>query len=172
LVFLKKNLKVEFVLNILILFISYITDFFEKQLIYSFYMTDYLATKSKMNKSAGELLQKQAIFCSSIHCYYYCCIQRILSELYALYTKQQMLIDRRENYVNASSHEYYKLKFTSEIDGMTGITRKHITDFYQKFSQLKALRNNSDYENEEISAEHANSAKNLLDDLLAIINLI
>jgi hypothetical protein len=101
----------------------------------------HLKNKSDINLFAAELLHKQNLYPSVVHCAYYCCIQFMKHIWLTEMNKSEEDLKQLNQNSNEGSHEI----LINEI-------KKHLTNqnldsrvFYKDILQLKRLRINADY---------------------------
>lgn len=121
---------------------------------------DYLENKSDTNFKAANLLLDQNMYCSSVHCYYYSCIQRIISKLLILYKQEEMNQERQS--LSASSHVYYTDKIERTIKNELGLSneaeRIDLANFINNIKYLKRIRVQADYKDVEIKSDQGKKA--------------
>ena len=136
-----------------------------------------LEAKSKENLIAAKKLIDSHLHCSSIHCSYYSCFQKIASILIDFYTKEKLDEDIRSTPQRGGIHIQYITKFCSDLKNFISnpaydISQRTITDFYEKITILKALRVNADYHEDHIDTQKSNTAYTLAEEILKIIKIV
>ncbi len=109
----------------------------------------YLKAKSEFNKEAANLLSDRSLYAPSIHCAYYSCFQ--LSK-YIIKEKLNISYNQQSNEIRSTpgvqSHSYVVRKI---LDQIQIIDRGGYNEIRRKLSDLRLLREKSDYENIEIN---------------------
>lgn len=138
-----------------------------------------LDVKSKQNLSAAKLLIDRSLHSSSIHCSYYSCFQKISYMLFCIHSKEELERQARTKKINGGKHVHFISQFKQEIlpfvaDKNSEISKKNVTDFYEKINQLKKLRIIADYEDSSDCdvVTISNRAYALALEILDIIKLI
>lgn len=114
--------------------------------------------KSGKNINGAELLIKNSLFSSSVHCSYYSNVQLMLHILFNDFGKSESEIENEAKQGSIDEkgyHNWLKNTITRELvkrDFMIG------RDFNNFFGQLKALRVKADYKNTIIEKNKANDA--------------
>lgn len=138
-------------------------------------MMDNLNSKSVISMDAADRLRRNPNnhYCSSIHCSYYSCYQKLLFILYKTlsYTKKQYdeeYTTYRKNPANERSgiHEFTIALFYQKI--LTLSTPDATNDarvFKDKIMSLKKLRRDSDYEAVWITKEICDKAFDIADEV-------
>lgn len=98
--------------------------------------------KSEQNSRATEILLKQSLYASSIHCSYYAFVQNLLHVLFVRikYNENQFKNDLQQH--NTGTHRWASKLIEFEL------AKKSMKDYkyYQKvFAEVKFLREKSDY---------------------------
>jgi len=140
-------------LNITIKSINLVVE--KKQYIRSLFMSK-LKQKSEFNIDAAKLLIKEAYYAPSIHCSYYSCFQ-----LMKFTIKDFSGIDYETQSVNISTtgqhtHQYVINFISDELKKFVGI--KESRTFKRTIKDLKQFREESDYENIEVSHDKGQTA--------------
>ncbi len=129
-----------------------------------------LKTKSSQNNKSSDILIKQGLFAPSVHCSYYCCIQKMLHILRSDLKKSEEEIEKEsksgsadENgfhnwLINLFKREFFKRNFAEGRDFSTFI------------GQLKGFRIKSDYKNHKINTSVARSSLDLANEIDTILN--
>ncbi len=123
-----------------------------------------LKIKSEESYKAGEILQNNSLFASSIHAYYYSCLQLMLYILMKIFGKTQEDIDEESK--NKSFHNWIINIFHSEFLKNDGL---RATRFYTKIQKLKKYRIDADYKNVEISESKSITACNITNEILKLL---
>jgi len=136
-------------------------------------MVGYLDNKSTLNLNAAKMLHDNSIYCSSVHCSYYSCVQKIISKLLTLYTEDELAEDKRNNFAQQSMHQYYLKRIVKDIKiNIKNISRQDLTKFTNDLSKLKELRENSDYKNADIPSDCSTKAYLLAQEIQSFIKEI
>lgn len=111
--------------------------------------------KSKNNIKAAELLIRNSLYSSSVHCSYYSNVQLMLHVLFTDFNKSENEIESESKQGSIDEkgyHNWLKNTITREL-----LTRDFmiVRDFNNLFGQLKALRVKGDYKNIIISKNKA-----------------
>jgi len=111
--------------------------------------------KSKNNIKGAELLIRNSLYSSSVHCSYYSNVQLMLHVLFTDFNKSENEIEsesKQSSIDEKGYHNWLKNTITREL-----ITRDFmiVRDFNNLFGQLKALRVKGDYKNIIISKNKA-----------------
>lgn len=101
----------------------------------------HLKNKSDINFSAAELLHKQSLYPSVVHCAYYSCIQFMKHIWLTEMNKTEDDLRQLNQNSNDGSHEV----LINEIKKHLTNQRLDSRDFYKDILQLKRLRINADY---------------------------
>lgn len=115
-----------------------------------------LKQKSEFNIDAAKLLIKKAYYAPSVHCSYYSCFQ-----LMKFTIKDFSGIDYETQSVNISTtgqhtHQYIINFISDELKKFVGIEESRI--FKRTIKDLKQFREESDYENIEVSHDKGQTA--------------
>ncbi len=115
-----------------------------------------LKQKSEFNIDAAKLLIKEAYYAPSVHCSYYSCFQ-----LMKFTIKDFSGIDYETQSVNISTtgqhtHQYIINFISDELKKFVGIEESRI--FKRTIKDLKQFREESDYENIEVSYDKGQTA--------------
>ena len=126
----------------------------------------HLLAKSEQNKTAASFLIDKSCYASSVHCGYYSCIQLIIHILQTDYSEEY----------EASSDIYRKNRkglHVSYIDLISDCVqpreRRKKRDLKNKLLELRSLRVDSDYKEEEIDEFKANKARERADEIHKLI---
>jgi len=117
--------------------------------------------KSKMNIKGAELLIRNSLYSSSVHCSYYSNVQLMLHILFTDFGKTEREIENDAKQGAADEkgyHNWLKNTITREL-----MKRDYmiVRDFNNFFGQLKALRIKGDYKNLIIKKNKAADAVEL-----------
>ena len=115
-----------------------------------------LKQKSEFNIDAAKLLIKEAYYAPSVHCSYYSCFQ-----LMKFTIKDFSGIDYETQSVNISTtgqhtHQYVINFISDELKKFVGIEESRT--FKRTIKDLKQFREESDYENIEVSHDKGQNA--------------
>lgn len=135
-----------------------------------------LKEKAKFNIMAAELLQRESLYAPSIHCSYYSCLQLLkvtMNEFYEVdYATLEQDIREARTKEKLNTHTYLIKKVG---DGVREYSKVEHTQFSRKIKDLKAYREQSDYEDVEITTTESSKAfeiaKELQTQLKTIFNL-
>ena len=134
----------------------------------------YLKNKSDINISSAELLYKNNLYSSSVHCAYYSCIQLmkyiICHKIGIDYDKQEIEISqlKTQKAKRTGSHNYM-IDVIEEI--MCSVDKKEASIFVDLIEALKDFRAESDYGNVEIlSSKSSDSISKAYDIRKQLIN--
>ncbi|RAJ04074.1 HEPN domain-containing protein [Chitinophaga skermanii] len=125
--------------------------------------------KANQNLISAKLLIDKHIYCSSVHCSFYYCLQNLLHVLFTKkkYDKAQFIADTKNN--NTGTHLQ-----ASKLIGIE-IAKVNMEDYkwYQKhFPELKKLREKADYSDEFIAQEEVHEALNKAQSIATLVNKI
>lgn len=117
--------------------------------------------KSNNNIKGAELLIRNSLYSSSVHCSYYSNVQLMLHVLFTDFNKSENEIESESKQGSIDEkgyHNWLKNTITREL-----LTRDFmiVRDFNNLFGQLKALRVKGDYKNIIISKNKAVDAVGL-----------
>jgi uncharacterized protein (UPF0332 family) len=113
-----------------------------------------LKDKSEQNRSAFELLYRNELYASSVHCIYYHCLQ---FSKHILHT--YCGIDYQEQNLSKGHGSHDDIR-QGIMNNLSSITRNSVSsDFGRYFNRLKKLRVRADYSVEEISRLDATNAR-------------
>ena len=114
--------------------------------------------KSESNIKGAELLIRNSLYSSSVHCSYYSNVQLMLHILFTDFNKSEDEIESESKQGSIDEkgyHNWLKNTITRELfmkDAMI------VRDFNNFFGQLKALRVKADYKNSIINKNKASDA--------------
>lgn len=139
-----------------------------------FYYIDFMSLKLKsiLNKESAELLLKDNKYAPSVHCSYYSCIQFMLFLIYGKLKVTNTDFEIRRKEVQKGTHQYAislildhlnTLKY--EKDG-----KDNLKFFKTKISELKLLRELSDYKDVMIDNVQGDEAYDLSNGINGILN--
>ena len=115
-----------------------------------------LKQKSEFNIDAANLLIKEAYYASSIHCSYYSCFQLMkftINDFFGIdYEAQSVEISTSGQH----THQYVINFVSNELKRFVGIGESQ--SFKRTIKDLKQLREESDYENIEVSLDMSQTA--------------
>ncbi len=122
-----------------------------------------LKNKSVINRASADLLHKNYLYPSVVHCAYYSCIQLMKHILIITLKKTELELASESRNSNEGSHEL-----------MINLINGHLKDnkgdwkvFNTNINQLKKLRVKADYENVSIDISKSNDSMKLSDTILA-----
>jgi uncharacterized protein (UPF0332 family) len=111
-------------------------------------MISQLSNKSEMNFSAAEQLQKNAHYCSTVHCSYYSSLQLIKHILlHRVYGTEEQLSAKKDG--NEGLHEFY----INEVVKFLKNNNKDWRTVNTEINQLKKLRVKADYKDLPVDFE-------------------
>ncbi|MDD3723157.1 MAG: hypothetical protein PHW92_11870 [Lutibacter sp.] len=125
--------------------------------------------KSKENQKSANLLIKNSIYSSSVHCAYYSNIQLMLHILLTDFKLSETEIDTKSkegSIEEGGFHNWLKTAITREL-----MTRDFmlVRDFNNFFGQLKSLRIRADYKNLLILESKAKNGLNLSKSIIELL---
>ena len=123
----------------------------------------WLKHKSEENLNSASILLDNKLYASSIHCYYYACLQLVKcvlnNKLGISYQEQDDTKEDSHNLVIKKLYENLKRKDIAKAN----IFKRCIDD-------LKYPRTRADYKNVQIQSKDATSARNKSDSVIKLIN--
>ncbi|MCF8257570.1 MAG: hypothetical protein K9J06_08460 [Flavobacteriales bacterium] len=126
-----------------------------------------LLKKSEDNMTAGTLLMDKGLFAPSIHCHYYCCLQRMKHAIVAKGTLTSKDIYDRGKAEKEGSHNTIVKLFKQQLgqSRMADVSR-----FSTAYAKLKDLRTKSDYEDMLMESNDGMDAQSRASEVIRIIN--
>lgn len=125
---------------------------------------EILKAKSNENFKAGLLLLEQGFYDSSIHSFYYSCLQYVLFsfgvDMNNIYYNHQSS-EKKEGYHNFIINNMYKKIYK--------VNTNFAREFQRDMSQLKKLRVTADYKNIKIDNQTSSKAQKLSRYILKIL---
>lgn len=121
-----------------------------------------LVNKSEFNLHGAQVLIDEECYCSSVHCSYYSCLQRVKHLLETRYgiTDSTISIKKGER----GSHDYMRATLSERI-----ANPEYHTMFESYFNDLKTLRVKADYSNDDIIPDQAKKAHEKANELIKIL---
>ena len=113
-----------------------------------------LLDKSEESLEAANLLKDEELFASSVHCYYYSCIQLMRFILFYIYEIDEEDFDNR---LTDNSHNTLINEITNKID----YSVVNLNRFKADFRRIKYLRKDADYKQKLILKIDCNEAQKL-----------
>ncbi|MCK9452685.1 MAG: hypothetical protein M0Q90_13410 [Bacteroidales bacterium] len=111
--------------------------------------------KSEKNIKGAELLIKNSLCSSSVHCSYYSNVQLMLHILFADFGKTEKEIESEAKQGSVDEQGYHNWLKNTITRELTKRDFMIVRDFNNFFGQLKALRIKGDYKNSLISESKA-----------------
>jgi len=126
-----------------------------------------LRAKSEFNIQAAHLLIRNNLFAPSIHCSYYSCFQLMkytLNDFFGIeYSNLSQMIA-----TNKSNTHTYIIKYISDQIRQK-IGREDYREFSNKIKDLKTFREQSDYDDIEVSIDEGQKAYNHANEILSFL---
>jgi len=126
-----------------------------------------LRNKSRSNKEAALLLFNNEYYNSSVHCFYYSCLQLSIVILISKFnlTYDFLKQEAKENGQNSNHYYVNKLMICIEDEEIS-------RDYGNTMTSLKSLRKQADYDPIKIEKSTCNVANTYLTDIENILNQI
>jgi len=128
-----------------------------------------LKTKSEHNMIASELLIKEHLHSSSVHCSYYACFQLLQYKMYYSLNLSEKEQSSQISLEGGNTHKYILNKVFDYLKSKPELRREH-SNFKREIKDLKLLRTTADYKNIKINFELSDKAHNLAEKLIRFIN--
>lgn len=113
-----------------------------------------LKSKCEINLKSAKVLRENNLHLSSIHCYYYACLQ--LSKHFLNHFCEIDYATQGQHIAN-SSHNYIVDNTASRI--LSDLGNRGYADYYSQMSDLKLKRKRADYSQDKIRTKHAQNAE-------------
>ena len=117
----------------------------------------HLKNKSEISIDAAELLHKNSLYPSVIHCSYYSCFQLMSHIWFSKLGKTEGELLSLKRTATEGSHEVMINQIGIHIRNLSFNYR----DFNNQIGQLKKLRHRADYKDEQIDSTLSNDSINL-----------
>jgi uncharacterized protein (UPF0332 family) len=115
-----------------------------------------LKEKSEFNIAAAELLLEKDYYAPSLHCSYYSCFQLIKFTIKDFFGTDYETLSSNISSSKKNTHQYIIDYISNELINFTDT--KTGRDFKRKIKDLKQFRQESDYDDMEITIEKGNAA--------------
>jgi uncharacterized protein (UPF0332 family) len=115
-----------------------------------------LKEKSEFNIAAAELLLEKDYYAPSLHCSYYSCFQLIKFTIKDFFGTDYETLSSNISSSKKNTHQYIIDHISNELINFTDT--KTGRDFKRKIKDLKQFRQESDYDDMEITIEKGNAA--------------
>ncbi len=112
--------------------------------------------KSEENFNAGNLLKKESMFASSIHCFYYSCIQLMIYVLLEQLDMSERDIEQGPRQARTGFHNWI-INLLSRDYFLRN--RMNARKFRRQIYNIKEIRINADYKLNSISKDTCNKVK-------------
>lgn len=126
-----------------------------------------LKEKSLFNITASKLLIDNNLYCSSVHCSYYSCFQLMKFTMKDFFDVDYSVLCTKISLSGKKTHRYIIDYLENEIHKNAGL--RDARNFKHKIKDLKVFREESDYENVEISIEQGQKAYNIANELRSFL---
>ncbi len=126
-----------------------------------------LKEKSLFNITASKLLIDNNLYCSSVHCSYYSCFQLMKFTMKDFFDVDYSVLGTKISLSGKKTHRYIIDYLENEIHKNAGL--RDARNFKHKIKDLKVFREESDYENVEISIEQGQKAYNIANELRSFL---
>ena len=123
--------------------------------------------KSHENFTSGLLLKKNKLYSSSIHCFYYSCIQTMIHILLDNLHKTESEIESESFNSGKTFHNWIINKIYYEH---RKINRNKSLQTQRKMYKLKKLRVEADYKNVRIEYDKSDRSEKISKEILNILN--
>lgn len=127
-----------------------------------------LKEKSLFNIAAAELLISNNLYCSSVHCSYYSCFQLMKFAIKDFFGINYDTLRDQVAQSPRNTHRYIIDYIEGEISKNIGL--KEARQFKHKIKDLKAFREESDYENIEITIDQGRKAYSIANELRSFLS--
>lgn len=131
------------------------------------YFMTKLKAKSEENFNAGIMLYDNNSYATSIHCFYYSCIQAMIHNIISQLNMSENSIGRNIGRTRIGSHNWYINTIRNHIES---ISDERAETFYEKIQELKGFRVKADYKNIEIPENISMEARDDSEKILEILN--
>jgi len=115
-----------------------------------------LREKSDFNISAATILIKENYYAPSVHCSYYSCFQLLKFTIKEFFGIDYATLSTNISTSGQKTHQYVINYIAGELNQLVGETESR--SFKRKIKDLKQFREESDYENIEVSIDQGNDA--------------
>lgn len=129
-----------------------------------------LKQKSLFNIESAELLISNNLYCSSVHCSYYSCLQLLKFTIKDFFKIDYSVLDTKIISGNLGSHQFIINFVMNEIKSNVG--RHEARNFKRSIMDLKQFRTQSDYENIEVNITQGQKAFELANEVRAFLTKI
>jgi len=126
-----------------------------------------LKEKSKFNITAAKLLIDNDLYCSSVHCSYYSCFQLLKFVIKDFFGIDYDILGTQIAQSRKKTHQFIIEHVTNEINRNIGF--RDAQNFKRRIKDLKTFREESDYEDIEISFEQGRKAYDIAIELRSFI---
>lgn len=122
-----------------------------------------LKEKSNFNYEAAKELLDKNLFAPSVHCSYYSCFQLLKYTIKHFFDKDYNVQCNERTKAKQKSHQYVIHYISNELVLLAN--KYDSRDFRRKINDLRNFRNESDYENIEITYQKGIDAFNKADEI-------
>ncbi len=129
-----------------------------------------LKEKSSFNIAAAKLLIDNNLYCSSVHCSYYSCFQLLKFTINDFFGIDYTTLGTQIAQSRKNSHRYIIEYIEVEIQNNVGLREER--NFHHKIKDLKNFREESDYEEVEITNEQGQKAYKIANEVRALLSKI
>ncbi len=126
-----------------------------------------ISLKSQENLNSGIILKKNKFYSSSIHCFYYSCVQIMIHILLTSLHKQETEIETESRNSGSTFHNWLINKIYTEH---RKINRNKSLQFQRKIYKLKRIRVESDYKNIRVDYNKCDKSEKIAKEILNILN--
>lgn len=123
--------------------------------------------KSNENYKSGLILKRNKLYSSSIHCFYYSCVQTMIHILIEILHKNETEIESEARNSGSTFHNWLINKIYMEHKK---IDRNKSLQFQRKIYKLKKIRVESDYKNIKIDYNKSDRSEKISKEILNILN--